>query len=73
MEKSKYDGKPFEVVWTESGEEKRLLIDGVDLNSCIELGRKNAKQNTFGIYLRNPYPQDRGKLIYKTKEYNEVQ
>ena len=32
MEKSKYDGKPFEVIWIESGEEKRLLIDGVDLN-----------------------------------------
>ena len=69
--KSEYDGKPFEVVWTENGEEKRLLIDGVDLNSCIELGRKNAGYK-FGIYLRNPYPQDRGKLIYKTKEYNEI-
>ena len=65
MKGSKYDGKPFEVVWTESGEEKRLLIDGVDLNSCIELGRKNAKQNEFRIYLRNPYPKDRGKLIWK--------
>ena len=74
MNKSEYDYKPFEIVWTESKEEKRLLIDGVSLESCIELGRKNTNGREYEIYLRNPYPRDRGKLIYTTarKKYDEV-
>ena len=72
--KSEYDYKPFLIAWEEDDKEKVLLIDGVDLKCCIELGRKGAKQNNFEIFLRNPYPKRRGKLIYTTykKEYDEI-
>jgi len=73
MEKSKYDYKPLLIVWKDRDENESLaLIDGVNLESCIELARKGlpSKGDEYEIWTRDKYPKSKGKLIYSKKQFS---
>ena len=72
MEKSKYDYKPLLIVWEDRDKKESVaLIDGVNLDSCVELAKKGipSKGRTFEIWTRLRHPRSKGKLIYSNNKF----